>query len=93
MKRGIIHDNHSIEVRCPYCETDKVVKYGKGKTGAQRYKCMNEKCRRKIFQLAYVKVEMAVNGSGTRDTGRVLKISLNTVTSVLKNRKICGTCK
>ena len=26
-----------IEVKCPYCETDKVVKYGKGKTGVQRY--------------------------------------------------------
>ena len=29
-----------IEVKCPYCETDKVVKYGKGKTGVQRYKCI-----------------------------------------------------
>ena len=44
-----------IEVKCPYCDTDKVVKYGKGKTGAQRYKCMNEECHRKIFQLEYVK--------------------------------------
>ena len=87
-----------IEVKCPYCGTKKAVKYGKGKTGAQRYKCMNEGCHRKIFQLEYVKnafkpgcretiIEMAMNGSGTRDTGRVLKISPNTVTSVLKKQK------
>lgn len=87
-----------IEVTCPYCGTDKVVKYGKGKTGAQRYKCRNEECHRKIFQLEYVKnafkpgcketiVEMAMNNSGVRDTGRVLKISPSTVISVLKKQK------
>ena len=59
---------------------------------------MNEEYHRKIFYLEYVKnafkpnckktiVEMAMNGSGTRDTGRVLKISPNTVTSVLKKQK------
>ena len=87
-----------IEVLCPYCGSEKVLKYGKGKTGAQRYKCMNLKCSRTIFQLEYVKnafkpgckekiVEMAMNGSGTRDTGRVLHISPNTVTAVLKKQK------
>ena len=43
-------------------------------------------------------VEMALNGSGTRDTGtrdtgRVLKISPNTVTAVLKNGKVCKACQ
>lgn len=87
-----------IEVKCPYCGKERVIKYGKGKTGAKRYKCMNEDCHRKIFQLEYVKnafklgckktiVEMAMNGCGTRDTGRILKISPNTVTSVLKKQK------
>jgi transposase-like protein len=30
---------------------------------------------------------MAINGSGTRDTGRVLKISKDTVTNVLKKKR------
>lgn len=30
-----------IEVKCPYCGTEKVVKYGKGKTGVQKYKCIS----------------------------------------------------
>ncbi len=61
--------------------------------------CRNEECRHKTFQVEYKNqasrpgtkekiVEMAMNGAGTRDTGRVLKISPNTVTSVLKKRKI-----
>jgi len=32
-------------------------------------------------------IDMAMNGAGTRDTGRVLRISPNTVTDVLKKRK------
>ena len=31
--------------------------------------------------------DMTMNGAGTRDTGRVLRISPNTVTGVLKKRK------
>ena len=84
-----------IEVTCPYCKKNNVVKYGKSKTGVQRFQCRNLECSRSIFQLEYQKnaykpgcketiVKMAVNGAGTRDTGRVLKISPNTVTSVLK---------
>ena len=55
----------------------------------------NEKCEHKTFQLEYknnvnkpeVKakiVEMAINGSGVRDTGRILGISVSTVIRVLK---------
>ncbi|MDE7104767.1 MAG: hypothetical protein K2O36_02670, partial [Ruminococcus sp.] len=36
-------------------------------------------------------IDMVIDGSGIRDIGRVLKISPNTVTAVLKNRKICKT--
>ena len=32
-------------------------------------------------------VEMAINGSGIRDTARVLKINKNTVINTLKKRK------
>ena len=60
--------------------------------------CRNSECRHKTFQLEYsnnaskpgVKekiIDMVMNGSGTRDTGRVLKISPNTVTAVLKKQK------
>nr|WP_221900460.1 IS1-like element transposase [Bathymodiolus platifrons methanotrophic gill symbiont] len=33
-------------------------------------------------------VEMAINGSGIRDTARVLKINKNTVINTLKKRKV-----
>ena len=33
-------------------------------------------------------VEMAMNGAGTRDTGRVLGVSKDTATAVLKNEKV-----
>ena len=72
--------------------------YGKNSTGRQRYLCRNRACSHKTFQLEYKNnacrpgtkekiVNMTMNGSGTRDTGRVLKISPNTVTKVLKKRK------
>ena len=70
-----------------------------GTTAKQRYLCRNKSCARKTFQMEYKNnacrpgvheeiVEMAMNGTGTRDTGRVLGISKDTVTSVLKNEKI-----
>ena len=87
-----------IEVECPYCRSKKVSKFGKSSSGKQRYLCRNEGCRHKTFQLEYKNnackpgtkekiVEMVMNGAGTRDTGRVLKISPSTVTDVLKKRK------
>ena len=87
-----------IKVKCPYCGSEEVSLYGKNSTGRQRYLCRNKACKHKTFQMEYKNkacrpgtrekiVEMAMNGSGTRDTGRVLKISKDTVTSVLKKRK------
>ena len=88
-----------IKVKCPYCGSEEISLYGKNKTtGRQRYLCRNKACGHKTFQLEYKNnacrpgteekiVEMTMNGSGTRDTGRVLKISPNTVTKVLKKRK------
>ena len=88
----------TITVLCPYCGSDDIGLGGKSRTGKQRYKCRNSECAHKSFQLEYVKnaykpgvkqqiIDMAMNGSGTRDTGRVLKISPNTVTAVLKKRR------
>ena len=88
-----------VKVKCPYCGSKEVLLYGKNSTGKQRYLCRNKSCAHKTFQMEYRNnacrpgvheeiVEMAMNGAGTRDTGRVLGISKDTVTSVLKNEKI-----
>jgi len=86
-----------IEVCCPDCDTNQVVKYGRQPNREQRYHCNNPDCERTIFLLNYqdqgrlpeVKqqiVEMALNGSGIRDTARVLGVSQTTVINVLKKR-------
>ena len=84
-----------IAVSCPACQRGNVIKAGKQPNGTQRYRCQNPACQRRIFQLAYVApgrlpdtqrliVEMALNGSGIRDTARVLRVSPVTVLRVLK---------
>jgi transposase-like protein len=86
-----------IAVPCPDCQSTNVIKAGTQPNGAQRYRCQNPICKRTIFQLVYVAqgrlpetqrliVEMTLNGSGIRDTARVLRISPVTVLSVLKKR-------
>ena len=87
-----------IQVKCPYCGSKEVSLYGKNSTGLQRYLCRNKACGHKTFQMEYKNnasrsgmkekiVEMVMNGAGTRDTGRVLGVSKDTVTSVLKKRR------
>lgn len=87
-----------IKVLCPYGGSEDVVKYGKNSTGKQRMLCKNRECKHKTFQFEYENyasqpgtkdkiVEMAMNGSGVRDTSRVLKISPVTVIEVLKKQK------
>ena len=87
-----------IKVKCPYCGSEEISLYGKNSTGRQRYLCRNKACKHKTFQMKYKNnacrpgtkekiVEMTMNGAGTRDTGRVLKISPNTVTKTLKKRQ------
>ena len=86
-----------IAVSCPNCRGTRVVKAGTQPNGTQRYRCQNPACPRTIFQLAYVAqgrlpetqrliVEMTLNGSGIRDTARVLRVSPVTVLSVIKKR-------
>jgi insertion element IS1 protein InsB len=81
----------------PDCQDVDVVRYGKQRHGPQRYRCNNTDCPRHIFLLHYqnqgrlpaVKqqmVEMALNGSGIRDTARVLRVSPTPVISILKKK-------
>ena len=85
-------------VKCPGCQGIRVVKHGKTPEGKQRYRCWNPVCPTMTFILEYsynahvpgVKdkiVEMALNGSGIRDTSRVLGISPTTVIETLKKKK------
>jgi transposase-like protein len=86
-----------IEVKCRNCEETQVVKYGKSRSGEQRYYCRNTDCTTTIFQLNYRNkgcepgveqkiIKMAVNASGIRDTARVLDISTYKVTSLPAGR-------
>lgn len=85
-----------IEVKCNHCGSRKTVKFGKQANGTPRYKC--QKCN-KLFQAEYrnngskpetkdLIIKMSLNGSGIRDIARVLGISRNTVSSVLKKQNI-----
>ena len=82
-------------VCCPHCHTTDVVKNGQSAEGKQRYRCRNAECPRASFIRNYsyrgylpeVKqqiADMAMNGSGIRDTARVLQISPTTVIEALK---------
>jgi len=77
-------------VCCPHCDCDQVVKRGKTENGKQRYLCQQPECPTKTFILDYAYngyvpeikeriIDMALNGSGIRDTARVLEISPTTV--------------
>ena len=84
-------------VLCPTCESINVGRHGHSAEGKPRYRCHNPDCQRCTFILNYsyqgrlpkVKqqiVDMALNGSGIRDTARVLQISPSTVIAELKKR-------
>ena len=73
-------------------------RYGTQRNGVQRYRCNNTACPRHIFLLQYqnqgrlpaVKqriVDMALNGSGIRDTARVLGVSPTTVIETIKKKE------
>jgi len=92
----------SVPVQCPYCHSTAVIKAGKQANGTQRYQCQNGRCARRIFLLQYQDrgrvpeirrqvVDLAMNGSGIRDTARVLRISPTTVIAVLKKSRRAAT--
>ncbi len=92
-----------VPVQCPYCQSPEIIKAGKQANGAQRYRCQNGQCERRIFLLRYQDrgrrapeirrqvVDLALNGSGIRDTARVLRISPTTVLAVLKKSPRAAT--
>lgn len=86
-------------LHCPHCQGIDIVKSGKTSQGKQRFLCREEPCDGRTFILDYsyagqssqVKqqvIEMALNGSGIRDTARVLQISTSTVIKELKKRSL-----
>ena len=88
----------TVNVQCPLCKSISVVKHGVSDEGKQRYQCKNNTCNKNTFLLdysypAYVPgikekiIDMALNGSGIRDTARVLGVNMNTVMSELKKKK------
>jgi transposase-like protein len=81
-----------IEITCPHCGHDDLVKNGHSENGTQRYRC--KACRRS-FQWEYTSrawepdikaqiEELTLNGSGVRAIGRTLKIAKATVIAELK---------
>ena len=86
-----------VPVTCPVCGSIDVVKYGKASNGKQRFLCQDLTCPGKTFIQDYTEkgrlpavkqqiLDMALNGSGVRDTARVLGISPTTVINELKKR-------
>ncbi len=84
-----------LAVLCPDCGSDDIIQHGKSPEGKQRYVCRHSDCLRRTFVLdtqqpgrkREVKqkiIDMAVNGSGVRDTARVLHVSPATVIRELK---------
>ncbi len=84
-------------VACPTCGGIDVAKHGKASNGKQRFLCQDPTCPCQTFiqnysekgRLPDVKqqiIDMALNGSGVRDTARVLGISTATVIKELKKR-------
>ena len=63
-----------VPVQGPHCHSTKVIKAGKQANGAQRYRCQNEQCARRIFLLQY------------QDRGRVPEIQRQVVDLVVLSR-------
>ena len=83
-----------IQIACPCCQSDDLVKNGHSENGTQRYRC--NACR-KSFQWEYLYrawlpevkeqiLEQTLNSSGIRDISRNLGISKNTVIAELKKK-------
>lgn len=86
------------KITCPTCGSNNIMKSGWSSRGVQRYRCQHSACSTKTFMQDYrykayepgVKkqiVNMAINGSGIRDTARVLSINKNTVINTLKKKR------
>ena len=88
-----------VTIRCPHCGSEQASRNGHNKAGKQRYLCNNPKCPHRSFVEEYTNkaydpkvreqvLKLAIDGTGTRATGRILGISKDTVTAMLKKRKV-----
>lgn len=86
-------------VKCPRCGSIDVIKHGKTANDKQRYLCRETDCETHTFIRDYSEkgclpetkqkiVELALSGSGIRDTSRVLGISTTTVITELKKKDL-----
>lgn len=82
-------------VACKHCGlTQQVKRYGTTRAGTQRYRCFD--CGRTFVKTYTHKArdplvkaqitQLGLNGSGVRDTARVLAINRNTVSSHFKKK-------
>lgn len=84
-----------VQIFCPYCDHDDIVKNGHSENGTQRYVCKG--CQRSFQQeytyrawLPEVREQILTqtcNGSGVRDISRNLGISKTTVIAELKHQQ------
>ena len=86
-------------VKCPHCQSDAVVKYGKTSTGTERFRCQQSAACGRTFLRTYAYpgclptvtqqiVDMTRKGSGSRDIARVLHVGPNTgMREVKKSRR------
>ena len=79
-----------VPMHCPTCHSTDVVKHGKTADGKQRLFCRNPDGAQQTFLTTYIYkgrlgevkqqiIDLALNGSGLRDTARVRRISPTTV--------------
>ena len=84
-----------VAVKCPHCQSEAVVKYGKTSNGKERFRCQQRTECGPTFVRSYAypgclptvkqqMVDMTLKGSGIRDIARVLHVGTNTVLRELK---------
>jgi len=88
-----------IKVQCPFCGSEKVSKNGHNRIGKQVYNCNNNECKHHNFlehntykayklEIRQQVLKMAADCTGTRATGRILGISKDSVSALLKKRNV-----
>ena len=86
-------------VRCPHCRGSEVVNYGTASNGKARYRCQQGATCGRTFRRTYAspgcmpevkqqRVERRLNGSGRRDSARVLQGGPTTVITELKKKRV-----
>ena len=89
----------TVTIKCPHCGSEQVSKNGHNKTGKQVYRCNNPECVHQYFMEEYTNkawdpkireqvLKLTIDCTGTRATGRILGISKDSVTAILKKRKV-----